>query len=85
MAAALKDAVNPIIDRTGTVALTASGKGGGGAWAISPRNDAVTLDDLAAMLASEAAWDHIVAYGSPQKGGWRGVDSKVLLGIPVSP
>jgi len=85
VAAALKDAVNAVIDRSGNVALTASGKGGGGAWAISPRNDTVTLDDLAAMLASESAWDHIVAYGSPQKGGWRGVDSKVLLGIPVAP
>jgi len=73
-----------IIDREGNYALTASGKGGGGAWAITPQPGSnVTLDDLARTLASDATWDHYRVYGSPQKGGWRGVDKGVLLSLPM--
>ncbi len=73
-----------IIDRDGTLTCTASGKGGGGAWALVPRpGSGVTLDDLAAIVTSEAAWAHIRAYGAPQLAGWRGVDGKVLEDVPA--
>jgi hypothetical protein len=72
------------IDADGSIVFTASGKGGGGAWALVPKPGVnVTLEDLAAAVRSETAWDHILAYGSPQQGGWRGVDRDVLIDIPV--
>ena len=72
------------IDRGGAIALTASGKGGGGAWAITPKQDSrISLDQLAAALTGDAAWDFFRVYGSPQKGGWRGVDKGVLESLPV--
>lgn len=73
-----------IPDPEGILAFTASGKGGGGAWAVTPRPEAkVTLDELAATLQAQSAWDHYRAFGSPQKGGWRGVDRNVLKDLPL--
>jgi hypothetical protein len=71
-----------IADPEGRLAFTASGKGGGGAWAILPRDPQTSLATLAAHLRTPEAWDHILAYGSPQRDGWRGVDSEVLEGVP---
>lgn len=73
---------NAIVDEDGVLAFTASGKGGGGAWAIVPKAGA-DLAEIAAALQSDSAWDHILAFGSPQRDGWRGVDRGVLRGIPI--
>jgi hypothetical protein len=71
-------------DPLATLAFTASGKGGGGAWAVYPRDaDARTLALLEESLLSDVAWDHYLAYGSPQKGGWRGIDQGVLRSMPL--
>jgi hypothetical protein len=70
-----------MLDAGGQMAFTASGKGGGGAWCVRPR-DGVTLEQLYEVLVSDVAWAHIRAFGSPQQGGWRGVDQRVLEGIP---
>jgi adenine-specific DNA-methyltransferase len=71
-----------VVDSDGSIAFTASGKGGGGAWALVPKAG-VTLDQLASVVNSETFWDHVRAFGSPQKGGWRGVDRDVLTHVPV--
>lgn len=72
------------VDEKGEFTYTASGKGGGGAWAIRPKTGSgLTLDELAAVLKSARAWDHARVYGSPQQGGWRGVDRDVLGKLPV--
>jgi len=74
-----------IADPSAALAFTASGKGGGGAWAIYPKDrDPETLRWLEQALVSADTWDHYLAYGSPQKGGWRGVDQGVLRSIPLS-
>jgi hypothetical protein len=74
-----------ISDPTASLAFTASGKGGGGAWAVYPKDsDTKTLAWLEECLMSDSTWDHYVAYGSPQKGGWRGIDKGVLLSIPLT-
>ena len=71
-------------DPTGTLAFTASGKGGGGAWAVYPKDsNPQTLALLEESLMSDATWEHYLAYGSPQKGGWRGLDQGVLQSIPL--
>ena len=74
-----------IADPTGMLAFTASGKGGGGAWAVYPKKDStLTLESLKEILTSSTTWDHYKAYGSPQLGGWRGVDRGVLGKIPIT-
>jgi hypothetical protein len=81
--AALSEPV-AIRDQKGLMAFTASGKGGGGAWAVRPKpGTGATLKQLADVLTRDATWDHFLAYGSPQKGGWRGVDKAVLAALPV--
>lgn len=73
-----------VVDIDGQWAFTGSGKGGGGAWAVRPKADSdITCHELAEILEQPYAWDHFVAYGSPQKGGWRGVDRDVLASLPV--
>lgn len=63
---AMLRAPEAIVDAKGELAFTASGKGGGGAWALVPKGG-VTLEELAALVRSPAAWDHIRVYGSPQQ------------------
>lgn len=71
------------IDDAGYLTFTASGKGGGGGWALSPKdNTTITLQQIQEAVMSPLAWSHILAYGSPQLGGWRGVDKQVLSRIP---
>lgn len=77
----LLKAAEAILDEEGALAFTASGKGGGGAWALVPKKG-VTLQVLEKLVTSQVAWDHINVYGSPQQGGWRGVDREVLEQIP---
>jgi hypothetical protein len=73
-----------IVDDSGELAFTASGKGGGGAWGVTLRPNAqITLEELAAALARDCVWDFYRAYGSPQKGGWRGIDKGVLNAVPL--
>ncbi|MCS6798717.1 MAG: Eco57I restriction-modification methylase domain-containing protein [Myxococcota bacterium] len=74
-----------VVDRSGRLALTASGKGGGGAWAVIPREGRASLDEVAALLRSELLWDFARAFGSPQQGGWRGVDRELLARLPWIP
>ena len=71
-----------LLDTDGSLAFTASGKGGGGAWCVRPHDSSASLDELRAILLSPEAWEHIRAFGSPQQGGWRGVDQRVLEAIP---
>ncbi len=81
---AMLERPHALLDPKGELAFTGSGKGGGGCWALYPRPSApVSLERLIDIVTSEEAWDHIVAYGAPQRGGWRGVDKEVLAGIPV--
>ena len=72
------------IDANGGLTFTASGKGGGGAWAVIPKEKTkFNLKQIEDILYRPEAWEHIMAVGSYQKGGWRGVDRNVLAGIPV--
>ena len=71
-------------DTEGVLTFTASGKGGGGAWAIIPKDKTkFSLKQIEKILNRPEAWEHIMAFGSYQKGGWRGVDRNVLAGIPI--
>ena len=71
-------------DTEGVLTFTASGKGGGGAWAIIPKDKTkFSLKQIEEILNRPEAWEHIMAFGSNQKGGWRGVDRNVLAGIPI--
>ena len=73
-----------IDDEAGQLAFTGSGKGGGGAWAVRPKAGFdVSCKQLVEILRQPYAWDHFVAYGSPQKEGWRGVDQEVLKSLPI--
>lgn len=72
------------IDHKGILTFTASGKGGGGAWAVIPKDKTkFGLEQIEEILNRPEAWAHIMAVGSYQKGGWRGVDRNVLAGIPI--
>jgi methylase of polypeptide subunit release factors len=73
------------IDASGYLTFTASGKGGGGGWALSPKdNTTITIQQIYEAVVSPLAWSLILAFGSPQLGGWRGVDKQVLSRIPLS-
>jgi hypothetical protein len=81
---AILNGATAILDTSGNLAFTGGGKGSGGCWAVCPKDStAVTLEEIAELLRSEAAWNHFLAYGSPQKGGWRGVDRGVLESLPI--
>lgn len=72
-------------DRLGRVICTASGSGGGGGWTIRLReNCGTTYEKLARHLTSSQFWEWLLANGSPWRGGWRGVDRRVLQSCPVS-
>ena len=74
------------VDREGEFVFTASGKGGGGAWGITPKTDEPGVFEwLETTLTREETWIHYQVYGSPQKGGWRGVDQGVLRQLPMAP
>lgn len=70
-------------DREGRIAFTASGKGGGGAWALVPKKEGEDPGWLVALLNSDIVWHWLQIEGDPKKGGWRGVDKAVLARIPV--
>jgi hypothetical protein len=73
-----------VLDGEGVLTFTASGKGGGGAYAVFPKtNSDVTLEQLHAWLTSEAAALQFRACGSSQKGGWFGIDRDVLADLPI--
>lgn len=72
------------LDSAGRMICTASGKGGGGAWIITPREDAtLSLERLAEFLRGERFGDWLRSAGDPKQGGWRGVDRKTLRRCPV--
>ena len=76
------------LDASGAVVMTASGKGGGGAWGLTPklRSDgapAIDLARLAQYLATPPVWTWIEAEGDPKASGWRGVGQAVLKRLPV--
>jgi len=71
-------------DRTGSVTCTASGSGGGGGWTIRLHEGAGTsYDALAEYLTSDSFWAWLQKNGSPWRGGWRGVDRRILNSCPV--
>jgi hypothetical protein len=71
-------------DRAGQVICTASGSGGGGGWTIRLRDDTrMSYDQLAKFLVSDDFWAWLLDNGSPWRGGWRGVDRKILQKVPV--
>ena len=72
-------------DEKGDVAFTASGKGGGGAYALMPRkNMQVSPRWLLAVLNSDLIWRWLLVEGDPKKGGWRGVDKALITRIPIA-
>lgn len=70
-------------DLDGELAFTASGKGGGGCWAVIPRKPGLSIAELHARLNTPEAWTQIMAYGSKQQGGWFGVDKGVLAKLKI--
>jgi hypothetical protein len=71
-------------DSDGTVVCTASGKGGGGGWAIQPLpGTQLSLESLAEYMRSSAFAEWLAAHGEPKKGGWWGVDREALESCPV--
>lgn len=72
-----------ISDPQGKYVLTASGKGGGGAWAVLPKEGGPSLAELEEILRRPSTWEQIMARGSRQQGGWRGVDQALLASIRV--
>lgn len=72
-------------DEKGEVAFTASGKGGGGAYALMPRKDMqVSPRWLLAVLNSNLIWRWLLVEGDPKRGGWRGVDKALITRIPIA-
>ena len=69
-------------DTQGRVAFTASGKGGGGAWALLPKGGEKGALELTRWLNSEAAWEWLKLEGDPKLDGWRGVDKATLGRMP---
>lgn len=73
-----------VLDLTGGLAFTASGKGGGGAWGLVPGKEPTTsLYWLAAVLNSTLFWRWLLFMGDTKQGGWRGVDQATLESFPV--
>lgn len=71
-------------DRAGQVICTASGSGGGGGWTIRLRDDSGrSYEELAKFLVSDNYWAWLLDNGSPWRGGWRGVDRRILEKVPV--
>jgi hypothetical protein len=71
-------------DRVGQVICTASGSGGGGGWTVRLRDDAgLSYEQLVKFLVSDDFWAWLLDNGSPWRGGWRGVDGKILQKVPV--
>lgn len=71
-------------DRHGSVTCTASGSGGGGGWTIRLRDTSVAnYAELAEYLTSDQCWEWLRINGSPKRGGWRGVDRRILRTCPV--
>lgn len=72
-------------DEKGQVAFTASGKGGGGAYALMPKKDMqVSTRWLLAVLNSDVIWKWLLVEGDPKRGGWRGVDKALITRIPIA-
>jgi hypothetical protein len=69
-------------DADGRVAFTASGKGGGGAYALIPKDGDKAAKRLTAWLNSEEAWGWLKLEGDPRLDGWRGIDATVLGRMP---
>ena len=80
---ATMNAFHLISDPEGQYVLTASGKGGGGAWAVLPKEGGPSLTEVEEILRRPSTWEQIVARGSRQQGGWRGVDQSLLASIKV--
>ncbi len=73
------------IDLDGKLSYTASGKGGGGAWGITPKTKEIELLWwILAVLNSSAVWiNYIEPLGDSKRGGWRGIDKTFLSALPI--
>jgi hypothetical protein len=72
-----------IQDPEGNLAFTASGKGGGGCWAVIPKTNKLTISELYRRMNTPDVWTQIQVFGSKQQGGWHGVDKGVLAKIKL--
>lgn len=70
-------------DPDGELTFTASGKGGGGCWAVIPKDSGLSVAELHSRLNTPEVWTQIMAYGSRQQGGWLGVDKGVLAKLKI--
>jgi len=78
-----------VYDRDGDIAITASGKGGGGAYAIrslpaAVKNPAANPEWLLEVLNSPETTKWIQLVGDMKQGGYRGVDRSLLERLPIS-
>ena len=80
---AILNELKVIQDPEGMLAFTASGKGGGGCWAIIPKSNKLTISELYHRMNTEDVWTQIQVFGSKQQGGWHGVDKGVLAKIKL--
>jgi len=71
-------------DEKGKICITASGEGGGGAYGIIVDETQVKSRWVLAVLNSKTLWENwLLIEGSPQRGGWRGIDKALLSRIPI--
>jgi hypothetical protein len=71
-------------DRDGSVICTASGKGGGGGWVLTPKPGLdIDLAKIAEYLRSPKHKSWLEANAEPKKGGWWGVDGNLLERCPL--
>ena len=80
---AILNELKVIQDPEGMLAFTASGKGGGGCWAVIPKSNKLTIQQLYNRMNTEDVWTQIQVFGSKQQGGWHGVDKGVLAKIKL--
>jgi len=72
-----------VLDHAGVITMTASGKGGGGAYGLILKDESIHPRWLLAVLNSSTLWKWLSLEGDPKKGGWRGVDKALLERIPI--
>jgi hypothetical protein len=78
-----------VYDFDGSIAITASGKGGGGAYGLRLLAEAEgqgspLLDELAAALNSSDTTRWIQLVGDMKRDGYRGVDAFLLGSMPIA-
>jgi hypothetical protein len=75
-------------DRKGSCAFTASGKGGGGGYALIPNEESTDVRWITAIINSKLIWEWIKIEADPQKSSeaasYRGLDQSVISRIPYA-